>query len=890
MKTFIANTGCLLACVAVFASVHGTAVADSATSAIRTPPVPSAMAKRTTSAPTIDGSLTDAVWASATKHSGFLQREPISNGAPSEHTEFAVLYDDSNIYVGVWLHDKNPSKVIGNLTRRDQGSVSDLVRVAFDSYYDHRTAFGFGINPSGVQSDFVIYDDSNIDDSWDAVWEAGSQKIASGPDAGWSAEFRIPLSQLRFSDAAKQIWGIQIIREIAASGEVNAWSPWPRTEERVVSQFGTLNGISNIVAGRRLELLPYLTGGVARTVVEPNDPLNDGTSLRRNVGLDAKYGLSSAFTLSATVNPDFGQVEADPSQVNLSANELFFQERRPFFLEGGDLFNLSIGDENGESLFYSRRIGGAPHGSIEGEFVDAPTSTAIYGAAKVSGKTGSGWSLGILDAVTAQENATAVNGEGTKSSQAIEPLTNFLAARVKKDFREGASSIGAFLTGVQRDLSEPALKKILHSQAYSGSIDGLHRFGTGNHYSASMTLYGTHVLGSKDAIARTQRLNRHLFQRPDASNVTYDPQRTSLTGSAIAWALRKQSGSDPWRFGTGGDIRSTAFEANDLGFQQESDRLFSYAYLNYRDNEPGGGLQSFRINGSLYQISNLEPRLLTWGGNLNGGLKTADYWDMYVGTNYNVNRWSPRELRGGPALRADNSVSIFSGINSDSRKPIQISANANAGGTAASDSWYAGANIDVRWQARSNLDLSVGPNFSIAEDDQQYVGELADMMDNSHYIFARIRQVTTALTMRVAWTLTPRLGFQLYAQPFVSTGAYGQYKDIDQPGAKKYGDRAYEYGLGDIEVTNDGVNVFRDRSGKNSYGFSRPDFSFSELRSTAVVRWEYRPGSTVFAIWSHGQSQSDENGRFSIGRNVKALSKADSEDVVMVKANYWFGL
>jgi hypothetical protein len=876
--------------ILTLAACSSSAYAENATSDIRTPPVPIAIAQRTSSAPAIDGALSDDVWTTATKHSGFLQREPVANGAPSEITEFAVLYDNANIYVAVWLHDKNPSKIVSALTRRDQSSVSDQVRISFDSYHDRRTAFTFGINASGVQSDYVIYDDSNIDESWDAVWEGGSRKIATGPNAGWSAEFRIPLSQLRFSNAAAQTWGIQVIRDIAASGEVNAWSPWPNTEQRVVSQFGTLNGISNIVAGRRLELLPYLTGGVARTVVAPNDPLNEATNLRRNIGLDAKYGLSSAFTLSATVNPDFGQVEADSSRVNLSANELFFQERRPFFVEGGDLFNAGIGDQSAESLFYSRRIGGAPHGGIAGDFVDAPTSTAIYGAAKVSGKTASGWSVGVLDAVTAQENATAISVDGEKSTQAIEPLTNFTAARIKKDFREGASSIGAFLTGVQRDLSEPALQQLVHSQAYSGSVEGSHRFGPGNQYSAGLTLYGSQVLGSKEAIARTQRTNRHLFQRPDAPHVEFDPERTSLTGGAMAWSFGRQSNNDPWQFGTGGDLRSTGFEANDIGFQQQADRLFAYTFASYRDTKPGGGLQRFQISSSLYQVSNLEPRLLTWGGNINSSVKTNDYWNGYAGVNYNVNRWSTKALRGGPALRSDDDVGFFAGINSDTRKPLQVSVSGNAGSTPASASWYAAAGIDLTWQARSNVDLSIGANTEVSEEDEQYVGELSDMMDNSHYIFARIRQITTGLTTRVAWTLTPKLSFQLYAQPFVSTGAYSEYKDIDQPRALKYGDRSYQYTLGEIEVTDGSVNISRDRSGKNSYGFSKPDFSFSEFRSTAVVRWEYRPGSTMFAIWSHGQGDSDSDGRFALGRNVKALAKADSQDTVMVKANYWFGL
>jgi hypothetical protein len=894
MTTFVKSVVlATLAMVALATPLHASAKTDDvATSAkeetFAAPPAPSGIAVRFDQAPTIDGKLTEAVWATAPKNGGFLNRFPHANKPAARKTEFAVAYDDAAVYVGVWATDPNPELIRGLLTRRDQESASDVIGVSFDSYHDRRTAFTFMVNLAGVQRDLLVYDDSNGDDSWDAVWTSGATRT----DTGWTAEFRIPLSQLRFSAKKEQTWGIQVFRNIARTGEEDVWASWARSDSQIVSRFGTLQGIRDIKPGRRLELLPYLSGGFLKTPVAAEDPLNDSLAPRYGIGLDAKYGLSSAFTLSATINPDFGQVEADPSQVNLTANELFFAERRPFFLEGTELFKvpLGAGDESTESFFYSRRIGATPHGDVDGDYTNVPTATTIFGAAKISGKTESGWSVGVLNALTAKESGEGIDADGNKTSAVVEPLTNFTVARMKKDFREGRSTVGASATSVQRAMSGSPLRDILVDQAYTGGVDGVHRWGDKDAYQGNVAIYGSFVEGSSEAISRLQKRIRHNFQRPDAPHLHYDPTMTSMAGASLGWGLANQNGDPHWRYGLGGDIRTPGLEANDLGYQTGADNATTYAYASYRDESPGGGLLSYRVNFNNYTNNDFEPRELGWGGNVNAHVTTTDMWNMGGGINYNINRWDTAALRGGAALRENASISSWSYFNSDSRNKLQISGGFNAAISPGTSSWSTGGDLNAQIQVRSNIDLSVGTSVSVNEDDRQYIDEVADNNGDSHYLFGRIRQVTAAMTLRMAWTLTTNLGFQLYAAPYLSTGSYSDYKDADQPSARGYQDRFYRYGIADYSFTSDQVNIRRDRSGDNAYSFSRPDFGFRQLNSTLVLRWQYRPGSTIFAIWSHGRTSDDGDGNFRLGTQASRLSRSEGENVVMVKANYWFGL
>ncbi len=843
-----------------------------------------AHAQRTTGSITIDGHLDEPAWAAAPKQSGFTERFPQDGAKPQHDTRFAVLYDDAALYVGVWADDPEPSQIRRLLTRRDVDSPGDWIAVGIDSDHDRRTVYVFMLNAAGVQRDQLVYDDQTGDDTWDAVW-TGDVAIT---DKGWTAEFRIPLNQLRFSGGDVQQWGFQVLRVVGRTQEQSTWSPWPRSGPQIVSKFGIVEGIEHLQQRPRLELLPYATGGVAVEPLDAGDPLNDHVSSRANVGLDLKYGLGPAFTLSATINPDFGQVEADPSQVNLSANQLFFAEKRPFFIEGVDLFKLPIGngDNNPETAFYSRRIGAAPDApDVDYAFIHSPDSVPIYGAAKLTGKTRDGWSVGVLDAVTGRESAAIVDDAGNRMDPVVAPLTNYAVGRVKRDFRDGGTTIGASATAVDRALSGTPLAMKLHDQAYTGGLQVQHRWDE-NRYSLDIHGVGSYVHGTEEAIANTQQLNWHLFQRPDAKDVHFDPTRTSLSGGGLTWKIGKMGDAAHWRWMSGGDLRSPGLELNDAGFQNQSDRIIPFIWGQYHDNEPTDEVLNWSANTDVFTVTNFEPRALTYGIESFIQAQLASYWNVYAGVNGQTAGWDPVALRGGPTLRSTPNLNGFMGISTDTRKRVRIDFNGNGGRDWVADGVWGGIDVGATIQARSNIDIFLGPTYVFRSDPMQYVDEVADQTGMSHFIFARIHETDTALTMRVNWTFSPHLSLQGYAQPFVASGEYSQLKDVDHPDATHFGDR-FHILEGNEYAVMDG-RVYVNHNG--SYAFDKPDFDIRQLRSTLVVRWEYRPGSSVFAIWSHGQTSSVDDGHYRLGHDLAGLASAAGENIVMIKANYWIGL
>jgi len=849
-----------------------------------------AHAVRRTGSITIDGKLDEAAWSNAPKHSDFTQRFPQEGAKATLETRFSVLYDDHAIYVGVWCSDPDPDKIRRLLTRRDVDANADAIAIAIDSYHDRRTAYMFQLNAAGVQRDMLLFDDTQADDTWDAVW-TGDVAVDNG---GWTAEFRIPLNQLRFSERDAHEWGFQILRNVARTKEQTSWSPWPRSSDEMVSRFGVVSGIDRVKPGRRLELLPYATAGFEAMPVEAADPLNDELTGRGNVGLDLKYGIGSAFTLSAAINPDFGQTEADPSRVNLSANELFFAEKRTFFLEGVDLFRFPLGngDNSVEGAFYSRRIGAAP--SIEPDgyaYIAMPRETTIYGAAKLTGKTPGGWSLGLLDAVTAEEEATIVDEAGSRASPIVAPLTNYAIGRVKRDFREGKTSVGLAGTAVHRALADTGLDGILHDQAYTAGGLISHRWAK-NAWQLEARAIGSFVHGSEAAIERTQQLQHHLYQRPDAPHVELDPTRTSLSGFGANWKVGRFGNTKHWRFMFAGDLRTPGLELNDAGFQTQGDRAIPFIWGQYHEEEPGKNVLNWSANADyflVYDQISVDPRLVAHGLEFNANAQLENYWQLGGGGNLMRDIWSPGALRGGPGLHADNHAFGFGWLNSDTRRHVWVSVNVWGSRTPANDSIDGGIDIGANIQARSNIDIFVGPSVSSSSNSQQYVEETQDAMGTPHYVLARIRQKTAAMTVRVNWTFSPKLSLQAYAQPFIASGRYSDFKDVDNPGAARFRDRFDLLQGGNLTLSDDG-DTYTAMNNGTSFSFGRPDFDFRQLRSTVVMRWEYRPGSNVYAIWSHGRTSSIDDGRFRLGRDLEGLLDARGENVVMVKANYWIGL
>jgi len=833
--------------------------------------------------PSIDGRLDEPVWQTAPVATNFVQMEPEEGAPPSERTEVRILYDDEALYVGAWMFDSSPDSIVAQLTRRDQPSYSDLIWISIDSYHDRRTAFDFAVNPLGVKTDGYRYDDTEEDTGWDAVWEVATRVT----DWGWAAEFRIPLSQLRFSSSPEQVWGLNVMREIARKREKVVWAPTSRRTPGVVSRFGELRGLQDLSPPRRLEVMPYT---VARGVRAPGDganPFHRNTAGELEVGGDLRYGITSNLTLNVTLNPDFGQVEADPGQVNLSAFETFLPERRPFFVEGANIFNLRLrqgdGDGANESLFYSRRVGRAPQGRAEagGGWVDAPDRTRILGAAKLSGKTGGGLSVGFLHAVTGEAEAEVATGTGERFTSSVEPLTNYMVGRLQQDFREGATTVGVIGTATNRE-TVTAEELSLRSGAYTAGVDARHRWGPGNSYQAGASLIGSHVRGSEGAILATQLSPARYYQRPDNTHVTLDPTRTSLSGWSAMWEVGKTGGF--WRVATGGIARSPGFETNDLGFMNEADMVTSFVWGGLRETTPGRVLRSWGVNANGWGGWSHGGERGSLGGNVNGQAQFLNQWSTYAGVNRNASTYSARMLRGGPLFRQEGAWSGWWGVNSDSRKPVQVNWHNNAGARPESDSWNVNTNVNVRWRPSERATLSAGPFFSRNVDDRQWVNRIT-AGGEPHYLFGRLHQTTSGVTARMDVAFTPNLTFQLYAQPFMAAGAYKDFRIVADPRAERYADRFTPV---DARAVEEGTRYVGDLNGDGTEeGWRNPDFNRKQFRSNAVLRWEYRPGSTLFLVWAQSRDHSIQDGRFRLGEGLDDLFGAPARNVLMLKVSYW---
>lgn len=831
----------------------------------------------------IDGQLSESDWQEAPVNGSFWQREPNEGQPPELQTTFQVVYDDEALYVAVRAFDDSPEDIRALLTRRDQDSASDWIMVALDSYHDQRTAFVFGLNAAGVQRDLMIYDDTNEDSSWDAVW-AGAAHI---DDEGWSAEFRIPYNQLRYPADTDPEWGLQVVRVVHRTREQTFWSPSPRDKPQLVSRFGTLEGVHDLPDAARLELMPYVVGGSRFSQPDPASPFDRGLDPALNGGLDLSYGLASNLTLAASINPDFGQVEADPSEVNLTASETYFQEKRPLFLEDADLFRFSLGqgDNNAEQLFYSRRIGAPPSVSPDAEFVDRPERTTILGAAKLSGKTASGWSVGVLDAVTAREEARLAGDGLPRRSEVVEPLTNYTVLQLQRDLAGGRTKVALAYTGVHRQLQGTHIDS-LHTRAYAGGLRLSHRFAD-DEWMVNARLLASRVEGSRAAIDRTQRSSQHYFQRPDADHIDYDPNRTQLSGLGAVADVGRYGGKH-WRGATGLDARTPGFEVNDLGFQRGADYVVNWGWLQYREDAPGRHHLNYQINTNVWTSSDWSQHLGA-GGNVNATWNAPSYWGLHGGVGIDGSKWNTGMLRGGPAVRGVLGYNGWWSAWTDSRRPLQLGADGSFDARPEAGSWSNHAGVSASLQATSSLRVSVGPTWSRRIDADQYVARVEDPSGETAYILGRIDQTTVGLTARASYTVSPRLSLQLYAQPFSSSGAYDRFKRAGDVDAPRYADRFDSFSSEQVSRNGDVVEVDSNSDGTPDLSFGRPDFNFRELNASFVARWEFRPGSTLFFVWSHERTGLDTRGDFELSDELRGLRRAEGAHAVLVKLSWWFG-
>jgi hypothetical protein len=825
-------------------------------------------------APRIDGLLDEDLWKRAAAATDFVQISPDEGEPASEKTEARAVYDDDALYIGVRAFDSDPEGILGQLTRRDQESFSDWVRVAIDSYNDQRTAFQFGVNPKGVKQDVYRYDDTRVDPDWDAVWDVET----SIDELGWTAEFRIPYSQLRFPAAEDQTWGLQFTRSIARKSETAYWAPRSTQDSGTVSRYGELRGMDSIEPHGRLEIAPYTLGRLERAPGDLTDPFYSENDTFASGGIDLKYGLSGNFTVDVTVNPDFGQVDADPARVNLSEFETFFPERRPFFVEGSNIFTFNIGDQ--DELFHSRRIGRAPrrHPDSQGGYVNAPDVTTIQVAEKLSGKTSSGWTVGLLHASTAKESATVIPGEGSEYREAVEPPTQYSFARLQKDYRKGQSAVGVVATGVLRP-TDGAEAFSAHSNAVSGGVDFRHRFGDEN-YSVSGYALGSRVAGSTDAIARTQRASSRYMHRPDADHLTYDETRTSLDGLSASANFSKVGGGFS-RYWAGFRTRTPEFETNDVGFMGRADFVVAWGGIGYEHTFPSERLRRWDVRWHNWTWRTYDGVRTSLGTRLSGGAQFLNYWNVSGGAAYGLGGFTTGMLRGGPKVRTDDSVDGFARVSSDGRKDVQLTVNLNARRTPATESWSVNASPNLRWRAAGRARANVGGSFSKSVGATQWVKRIST--DADYYIFGRIARQTVSLTGRFDLSFTPELSLQVYAQPFVSAGRYSGFKQLADPLADDFVDR---FTALRPDVVDGAYQTDVDADGEPE-SIDNPDFNSKQFRSNAVLRWEYSPGSRLFAVWSHGRQHFASDGEFNLADDLGTLFDAQAENVFMLKLSHW---
>jgi hypothetical protein len=817
----------------------------------------------------IDGRLDDEAWATAEPATGFRQQSPHDGDPATERTEVRILYDDEAVYVGARMFDSDPSTIVARLGRRDASTQSDLFEVDFDSYHDHRTSFQFYVNPLGVKQDRVAANDfAGGDDAWDPVWDAAAQRDS----LGWTAEIRIPLSQLRFPATPTQVWGVNFYRYIQRKAESDLWSYFSQTDQGYASFFGHVLGLAGLPQPRRLEVLPYVAGVEERSATgAPGNPFDDGSREVGRFGVDLKYGLTSNLTLNATVNPDFGQVEADPAEVNLTAYETYFSERRPFFVEGADIFSGTspgFNNVNGPRYFYSRRIGRTPQGSADdrgaGSFTDTPGGTTILGATKLTGRTAGGWSLGVLEAVTAREYAT-VDSAGVRFRDQVEPLTNYAVVRAKREFGGGGTTLGLTGTAVNRRLDDARLS-FLRGAAYAGGVDFGHRFAR-QRYSFFAALGGSYIRGDTLAIQAAQLSSARYYQRPDAGYVSYDPARRSLAGWNAAVGVSKDEGSS--NFAIGASASSPGWEINDLGYQTRSDRIALNLWVGHRWTRPG---KVFRVASATANANfgwNFGGDRTTTYAGASGYGEFLNYWSANLGLSGSFRVVNDGLLRGGPAGLAPASWSAYTQISSDYRKPVRASVFYNYGGTEL-HGWSHYVQTTLSLRPSPTVSISAGPSYGVSLGTQQYVASLADPTATAtfgrRYVFAEVLQHSLDLTTRLDVTLTPSLSLQLYAQPFVATGDYRRVRSLAAPRSFDYVAFADSAALGDL------------------------DFSYRSLRGNAVLRWEYRPGSTLYLVWTTSCSAYGARAAFDAVGDLGRLCQGRSNNVFAVKANYWMNL
>jgi hypothetical protein len=858
----------------------------------------------------VDGRLEDSEWGAIPVASGFVQRQPLE-GRPAVHqTDVRVAFDDQAIYVAARLYDPEPSTIARQVVRRDEEGQFDYFAVELDPNLDRRTGYRFRVSASNVQRDEYLFDDNQRDAAWDAVWESAVQ-IDS---LGWTVEIRIPLSQLRYQASQEpQVWGVNFFRRRLRSNEESHFALISQLQRGHVSQYGLLNGVRVARAPRRMEVRPYGLTKLLRDVAD-GSPFAAGASLGWQGGVDFRYGLGSQFTLDVTVNPDFGQVEADPAVINLSAFETFFEERRPFFVEDAKIFDFSLsGGRN--RVFYSRRIGRSPQGGAPSgaSFVDSPDAATIVGAAKVTGRTVTGLSVGALAAVTRGEYGRAwLNG--TSVRYLAEPRTVHGVVRLKQDYNGGASTVGAIATVLQRSLPPDGSFNHLPNLALGGGFDWEHQW-SDRTWAFFGYLAGSYVQGDSTALIRLQRSSVHYFQRPDALRLRVDSTARRMAGYDWRMTLEKRRGNR-WTGSVWLAEVSPGFEINDLGFSSRQEVLDGGARISYREIEPGRFLRSYGVTLSTFHnyshdlLENIGSKS-SWARShvngsfsLNANAQLLNYWRVEANLTVEPERMDRTATRGGPLVRRPPAVNGRVGLDSDSRKALTIGPTISFETSAEGDDRRFGIEMDLGLRPSSMVSISLKPQWSHNFTGAQYVATTAVLpyapTFGGRYLFGELHRRELSLATRINAAFSPTLSLQLYVQPLLSAGDYTLYKQLLEPASfsfDRFAEGTFSATSGTVRCTggrtcsdSNGVRyVDFDGDGSSDYSFAERDFNVRSLRGNAVLRWEFRPGSTLFLVWQRRQVDEARIGDFDFRRDATAMLRAPFENVFMVKARYWLG-
>lgn len=839
------------------------------------------------SAPTIDGKLDDTIWLQGAWEGNFTQYVPHENAKPSQETEFKIFHDDTYIYAAFRCWDTEPSKISSILSRRDDAE-GDRVGLEIDSYNDHITAFCFYVNASGVKLDFTSSDNNGQDVNWNPIWWVKTSK----DEKGWYAEMRIPLAELRFKPAENSLWGLEVMRWIYRTQERNVWQPMSREQQGWNANLGLLRWNEKVESKLPLNITPYAVAQVDKFRKETDNPFRkDGHTYNANVGFDAKIGLSNNWTTDLTVNPDFGQVDADPSQVNLTAYEIFQQERRPFFVEGRNIFSFGLGvgdgDMGSETLFYTRRIGRRPHYSPDlndDEYIKRPEFTSIIGAAKISGRDPNGLSVGVMEAVTSQEFARVGNNSGEHKLE-IEPLTNYAVARVSKEMNNANTQFGAIVTSTIRNLNASQLD-YLHKSATTGGVNFLQYF-YNKKWSLNLSTYFSRVDGSKESILETQEAAGHYFQRPDAHHLGVDSSRTSLIGNGGRFVLSKESGK--LRMMLCALWKSPQLEVNDLGFVRSVDRITQIYWMGYRFTKPKGIMRMANLNFNQWAEWTYGGEYQGIGGNVNGHITFNNLWSVSLGSNINLKQISTDLLRGGPSVKIGDYANGWLYLSSDESKSFYVEGNASLGGNISySNNKFLDYGLSFTYRPSSYLNISVSPGLYNETNELQYVDKYSANKENQ-YLLAKIKQQVFRVSLRVNLNITPNLTLQYWGQPFVATGDYSEFKRADKVMSNHYNEQFHFFTPNEIsyDSANDRYKV--NEAGVGQYDFDNPNFTTTEFLSNMVLRWEYTPGNTLFVVWSQNRNYSTGLGRSQVGKDIGDLFSAFPYNVFLVKASFRIG-